>query len=688
MLYSGVDDLLLDLKADTWTYSPRTWTEILPPATPPPALDPAMSYDSAAHEVLLFGGSGLNATWAYSAGAWTLLDPARSPPGRVFATMSDDPADREVVLFGGERVTSNGTGLAILNDTWVFANGTWTNLTATAHGPPGRVGAMSAYDSTAGDVVLFGGETPTGLLNDTWTFHAGRWTPAATGSEAPTGRYSAGFADDPGDAGVLLFGGAPCEGDLDDLCNDTWTFSDGAWTEHATRAPPSPRTTAGIAYDPTFHADVLTGGVGFPCWAISNTTTECGPVDQTDTWEYEAGIWTNLSSSLGTPPQGGFGADFVEDSADGYALLLGNYGSGDSIGSGTWWSLSAGSSTPLAVSGIHASDDPVVVTTSLNLTVAVSGGAPAYTVSWTGLPAGCASANRTELSCTPATTGEFRIGVNASDADGNLQSSPPLWLNVTARQLPLGSVKVAPVLARVNVSAVVNFTAFAFDSAGHAVSGATFAWTVSNSTLATLNATSGSTVAVTGTAPGDLTVTAEGTYGGTSLFGTDELEVTLPTGRPLALASFVADPSSVATGGTTTLRASAGGGTQPYSYVYTGLPAGCGSSNVPNLTCAPVTAGAYSVAVHVTDAAGDSVQSTVNLTVTRSSSGVSAPLPFGEVVGIAAIGLLLAILAGFLLARQLHRRPPPPALRAAPATPGPAGPSEPPEPALPADPRS
>jgi len=617
-------------------------------------------YDSTAHEVVLFGGSGLNTTWSYSGGNWTLLHPSRSPPGRVYATMSDDPADGEVVLFGGERVTPNGTDLAILNDTWGFANGTWTNLTSTAHGPPARVGAMSAYDSTSEDVVLFGGENETTLLNGTWTFHAGRWTEVPTGTEAPTGRYSAGFADDPGDSGVLLFGGAPCDGSLGGLCNDTWTFSDGAWTEHATRTQPSPRATAGIVYDPTFDADALTGGVGFPCWVVSNTTTECSPEDQQDTWEYKAGVWTNLTSSLGTPPQGGFGADFVEDSADGYALLLGNYGSGDSIGSGTWWSLSAGTSTPLAVGPIDVSSDPAVVNTSLNFTVGVSGGAPAYTVTWTGLPAGCASTNRTELSCSPTTVGEFRVVVNASDADGDLQSSPPLWLNVTAQALPLGSVRVGPPLARLNVSAVANLTAYAFDTAGHAVSGATFAWTVSNSTLATLNATTGPSVSVTGAAPGDLTVSAKGTYGGTTLFGTDELVVTRSTGLPLALVNFTADPSSIPAGTTTILRTSVGGGTEPYSYVYSGLPNGCGSSNIPNLTCAPVSAGAYSVSVQVTDAAGASVHATLHLTVAGRNLGASSPLSFGEVAGIAAIALLLAILAGYLLARQVRRRPPPP----------------------------
>jgi hypothetical protein len=86
--------------------------------------------------------------------------------------------------------------------------------------------------------------------------------------------------------------------------------------------------------------------------------------------------------------------------------------------------------------------------------------------------------------------------------------------------------------------------------------------------------------------------------------------VVLPT-----VAAFTVSPATITLGSSTTLNATVVGGTLPYTFAYTGLPSGCASTNLPQLTCAPTAAGAYSVTVHVADAFGHVANASVDLTV-------------------------------------------------------------------------
>jgi len=660
LLYAGADYVAMTIFGDTWQFSAGAWTLLASPSTPTGREGASMAYDSTTHQVILFGGSLLNDTWSFSGGTWTELAPPTSPPRRLSAALADDPSDSGVVLFGGETLSTNGTQIGVLNDTWVFANGTWTNLTATAHGPSGRFAASIAYDSTGNADLLFGGQTAAVLLNETFAFHAGRWSQVALTGAAPVTREGAALGDDPKDSGVLLFGGYGCPPSQSPtyLCNDTWTYSAGAWTVHRTTRAPSVRDFAGVVDDPAFRGDVLVGGFGFPCRTVGNVTS-CVSQPENDTWEYQSGTWTNLTGAVGAPPDGGLGWAFVEDSQDGYAFLFGSPGAGGGIGSGSWWSLSPGSATPLSVGTPTASLDPVAVQATTNLSDRVSGGATPYTVTWSGLPAGCVGPNATAFACTPTGTGEFEIRVGVTDRDGNFVTSLPLFLNVTAAALPIGSVTIMPVLANLSAGSGANLTAHAFDTAGHALSGATFAWTVTPTDLAALNASSGASVSLTaGARAGEIALTAKATYAGTSVPKTDNLAITKATGSPLALVSFVAQSSSIAVGATTTLTTVASGGTQPYAYAYSGLPNGCGGANAANLSCTPLGDGTSVVTVIVTDWRGAAVHANLTLTVTsggRSTPGSATPVDW-EIVGAGIALVAVAVLVGFLLARR--RRPP------------------------------
>jgi hypothetical protein len=203
VLFGGCASTCYPPLHDTWKFQNGTWAKISSTGSPPARAQAAMTYDAANRIVLLFGGwtygpshpagKFFNDTWEFSKGAWTPLAVTVAPSPRAFAAITYDAYDRYVVLFGG-CFSANRFGISAclgsvastaLNDTWTFVNGTWTLITAV--GPTARSESALAYDSTTGDVILFGGRSTAGLVsNDTWAFRSGTWTQLApTGSPPP-----------------------------------------------------------------------------------------------------------------------------------------------------------------------------------------------------------------------------------------------------------------------------------------------------------------------------------------------------------------------------------------------------------------------------------------------------------------------------------------------------------------------
>ncbi|HYK94050.1 MAG TPA: hypothetical protein VEY07_08445, partial [Thermoplasmata archaeon] len=83
---------------------------------------------------------------------------------------------------------------------------------------------------------------------------------------------------------------------------------------------------------------------------------------------------------------------------------------------------------------------------------------------------------------------------------------------------------------------------------------------------------------------------------------------------PLALRSVSAMPAYAAEGAPLALTATATGGTGGRSYSWMGLPPGCAGTTA-NLSCRPTSGGNFTVTVTVTDAVGNHVSGSVNLTV-------------------------------------------------------------------------
>jgi len=229
--------------ADTWAFSDGTWTKLTPYHPPPGRSAAVLADDPSLGGLVLYGGTGpngtLNDTWEFQRGEWSQLSPAHSPPALELATMAYDSAAGELVLFGGLLPGS----LTASNQTWVFQSGTWTNQTlAGGEHPTGWIASVLAPDPTGG-VLAYGGITapifPT-YTQETWRFASGTWTniTAAAGSSVPSSRAFGFGVYSPSVDDVVLFGG----GTAVSMPRDVWTYGTGGTWKGATPGDLPPNT--------------------------------------------------------------------------------------------------------------------------------------------------------------------------------------------------------------------------------------------------------------------------------------------------------------------------------------------------------------------------------------------------------------------------------------------------------------
>ena len=158
-------------------------------------------------------------------------------------------------------------------------------------------------------------------------------TPAGKGNSPPAS--SGGMsAYDPADNETVYFGGC-----LDASCsavsNQTWVFSKGSWTNVTNPHSAPPASDYGsMDYDANMGGVLLFGGTGLEGAALN------------DTWLFQAGAWTNVTS-YGTPPPARWGAAMTFDPQpeENGSVLFGGYGPGTITGylNDTWvWQGDAG----------------------------------------------------------------------------------------------------------------------------------------------------------------------------------------------------------------------------------------------------------------------------------------------------------------------------------------------------------
>ncbi|MCI4342179.1 MAG: PKD domain-containing protein [Thermoplasmata archaeon] len=519
--------------------------------------------DAAAGYDVLFGGVGgwiqepngsytagrhaLNDTWIFVNGTWqnvTGTSGPAPPPGDGPALMTYDAGDRYVLLVVPGDVLSNRT--------WIFQAGVWTHLAVGGLTSGTEFPGGLTYDSTDGYAVATGLNLfRCGAFDDyvceagwTYSFDGTAWTNRTTGPQPATAGAYAGlgqvaFADDPNVGGALLFGAAVHR--LGQWAQGTWVYSAGNWSDATGSGPsyPSSQNSSGAAYDPFLGGVILFGGA-----------PASGPPPQNVTWLFKDGSWSVLSNLVGASPPALAAPSLCMDPGQQQLLLFGGSESPPFFGWEAFpppgdqsWTLVGGASQYPSISSFTVLPPTVPLNSSTTLRVTATGGAVPLTFAYSGLPPGCASTDSSTLACTSTASGRFSVRVYANDTAGNL--------SVTATRL-----------------LVVEFL----------------------------------------------------------------------------VSSFVASPTPVELGSaswaSTRLTATVVGGVGPLAFEFVNLPPGCSTSDFSSLACTPAAAGSFVIQVYANDSAGNSASASTLLTVfTRLGANATAtpnPVELGASVNFSS----------------------------------------------------
>ncbi|MCI4343979.1 MAG: PKD domain-containing protein [Thermoplasmata archaeon] len=497
---------------DTWTFN-GTWTNVTGNQTtsPLPSWNLGVAYDNATRSVILVGGflgnySNQNATWAFQGGQWTAVPAATLPPPLRAPGLLYDPTISSLLLYGGMG------NLGPLNETWTFANGTWTQL-FPASTPPALWDTAAFFDGGSGLPIVFGGYT--GYVGSyypargTWGYIAGSWTNiSASVSGSPSLRGAARVAWDPNTNSTLLFGGRG-SGAAGLLLNDTWVYSSLPLTSATLTAVPADvdlghslelETTPSGGESPySFLYTELPPGCttenfsSFACTptavgsftiAVNVTDANGTRVAATSSLTVNPALTANLTTSpatldlgqnvtfQGSASGGGGGNRYsfvglpvgcrsVNDTVlTCRPTVAGTYAVTFEVNDSTGASALSVRENATVLGAVKVdltvrSSRTLDLGQNLTLFANTTGGSGVYAVAYSGLPAGCASANLTLFRCVPSATGNFSISVQVMDSLGEASRSGPVNVSVF---LPL-RVAFSPSTLTMEVDRPANATA-------------------------------------------------------------------------------------------------------------------------------------------------------------------------------------------------------------------------------------
>jgi hypothetical protein len=636
---SGVD------YGDTWTFVHGTWTELFPTSAPAPRWRFAMAYDFTDRYVVLYGGTDNGTTyyadtWTFVGGNWTDISKlvSGSPPLRYRATMAWDPLGGYLVLFGG--CTSSACTTPD-QSTWTYLNLTWTPLSPSTK-PAGRLYFGFTYDSVIGGIVLFGGSTNSAESTtgqDTWVFSDGNWTQITSSvGTAPSDRGFMMMAFDGADNYTLLFGGASSGTTVVPL-GDTWILGPEVLAR-ISATPSSADLGQAVQLNATplaAHGSVSYNYTGLPagCLSANVSILTCTPSAEgsflvTVHDSSTAGGVSNASANLtvGSDPSiTAFTANRTSVTAGSAVQLTLTPAGGTMPYRYSYSGLPAGCSssnsptptcTPTGTGnftiGASLTDAAgYLVTASLDLTVnarpsltaltsdpqvvdvgqatvisiTAAGGTAPLGYSFTGLPAGCVSADLASLSCTATVSGTFPIGATVTDADGWTAS---MVASLTVDPDPsVISFAAAPALLDLGGSIHV------WLNASGGTGGLTYAYTGFPSGCVLGVASTGSCVPQV---TGNFTITGTVTDGlGFSVHQT----LVLTVNADPAVTLIRVTPAGIDVGQTAAMQVVYTGGTAPFSFSYTGLPFGCTGTATAFVNCTGSSPGSSSITVTLTD---------------------------------------------------------------------------------------
>ena len=338
---------------DTWEFNASGWTQLHPAASPGLG-GSSMVYDSTDGYIFLWlevTTGGPHYYWTFQDGTWTNITSSVTgnlPMDDIIG--ANDPESGNVVFYGGYTACTEGLGL-----TYTYSGGVFQNLTSTETTFPTAVegSTQMTYDPMSDGVVLFSGYSVTcAVTNQTWLFHDGTWTNLTSVSGAPPpGRWDARLAYDPVLGGAITFGGNENPvGGVNSFGDDTWEYVQPIHP-NATGSP-----TSGLAPLVVSLSANPSGGVApyFFNWSFDDGTPNATTADVAHTF-HDPG---NYTVTVLVEDSAGFTAHAqlvieVEMGEENGTLAFTQTGlAGDTewsvtVGSSVWTSTSGGVANPL-----------------------------------------------------------------------------------------------------------------------------------------------------------------------------------------------------------------------------------------------------------------------------------------------------------------------------------------------------
>ena len=225
--YDNPDGRTREPLKDTWEFDGNNWVQVS--TNGPEVAKPVLVYDEARDETLMLGIDDefetLMYRWNADSDTWEQIT-GTLPTCINEGTMAYQRHNERVLAVGGVCTTETPT----VDETWEWDGSTWTKL--TTNGTTRYVGAASAYDTTRGRFVRFGGTAAFSASPDSST-HVYRdleWAFARVDS-SPSPRSLPAFRRDPVRNSLFLLGGLFefAQGTTIFYINDFWSFTNGQW---------------------------------------------------------------------------------------------------------------------------------------------------------------------------------------------------------------------------------------------------------------------------------------------------------------------------------------------------------------------------------------------------------------------------------------------------------------------------
>ena len=388
---------------------------------------------------------------------------------------------------------------------------------------------------------------------------------------------------------------------------DSWVFQYGQWTALSSSAGPSPRGYSGIAYDAPDSAVLLYGGTG----ANGN------PLG--DTWSFSGGLWTNLTVSLVVSPPARASAGFAFDASDNVVVLFGGSGLCGAYCNDTWTYVAghwANLTSPAMPTPVARNLPQMGFDDGRGLTLLYGGQNSVILGDTWGFSRGVWSEVAPNSSTSPGTRAAASGAFDPADGYYLLfggHTSNYLKLGTWAFLTPLAA-QLAPQFTTTSPGQADQFSSVILGGYGtYNVS-----WNFGDGTPVVAGASVGHTYL----APGTYVVTMTATD---SLGATSSAAVTVSVQNPALGVALSISPASPRLGQTVTVTASATGGTSPYIFHWSGAVSGCGSTSTPAISCLLSSAGSYTISVTVTDVTGHSAGNSVSIAIAPPPATVVGP---------------------------------------------------------------